>query len=243
MPDSPRPDPDPRGDDHVCRRSSPRSSRWFTGAPSWIALIGVYLLLGIALDIFVYSWLFRYQPPGMTFVLAVAEFGLLYLLTVVLNDIDLSLWETIVVYWVSWILAIWTKIVVLPLLSLTYLESSGEFRRPEWSIPPQQEPLPIIAAASGFGSPPAAGPEPAPRPATGGDAGPRGEVPEPEAVPAAIQRELETTGALGSQTVPFQPEGPPRRRGSAARRELMIVYSYALVAATFAAEAYYFAVT
>src|SRR6266566_2959137 len=113
--------------------------------PSWVALIGLYLLLGVALDVFVYSWALRYQPPWMTFVLAVAEFGLLYVLVVVLDDIDLSLTETIAVYWVSWLLAIWTKIVALPIFSLTYLESAGEFRRPEWSIPPQHEQLPLLA--------------------------------------------------------------------------------------------------
>lgn len=208
---------------------------------SWIALIGIYLLLGIALDVFVYSWLFRYQPPWMTFVLAVAEFGLLYLLVVVLDDIDLSLWETIVVYWVSWILAIWTKIALLPLLSLTYLESAGEFRRAEWSIPPQQEALPIIAAARGAEAAPAAAAEPAPPPTVGAGEHMRGDVPEPEPVPAAIQRELDAT--LGSRSVPFRPEGSPRRRGSAARRGWMIIYSYALVVATFGAEAFYFATT
>src|SRR6266508_1276200 len=93
--------------------------------PSWIALIGLYLLLGVALDVLVYSWLLRYQPPWMTFVLAVAEFGLLYVLVVVLDDIDLSLAETIAVYWVSWVLAIWTKSVALPILSLTYLEAAA----------------------------------------------------------------------------------------------------------------------
>ena len=38
---------------------------------------------------------------------------------------------------------------MLPIASLTYLESSLEFRRPEWSIPPAQESLPIIAASEG----------------------------------------------------------------------------------------------
>ena len=237
--------PDTLGRIHT--RVAPRAARAarlvlsLSGAPDWIVLIGVYLLLGVALDIGVYSWLLRYQPPWMTVVLALAEFGLLYVLANMLK-LDLSpRGDRLLLGLVG--ARDSTRIVVLPLLSLTYLESAGEFRRIEWSLPPPQESLPILAAASGFGSPPAAGPEPTPRPATGGDAGPRGEVPEPEAVPAAIERELETTGALGSRTVPFQPEGPPRRRGSAARRELMIVYSYALVAATFAAEAYYFAVT
>jgi hypothetical protein len=214
-----------------------------TWRPDWIALIGLYLLLGIALDVFVYSWLFRYQPPWMTFVLAVAEFGLLYLLTVLLDDIDLSLWETILVYWVSWVLAIWTKIAVLPLLSLTYLESAGEFRRAEWSIPPQQETLPIIAAVPSAGPSPTRVEEPTPPPPAMAGGPTRGAVAELEPVPTAIREEREATGAPAPRTVPFRPEGPPSRRGSAARRGAMIIYSYALVTATFAAEAFYFAAT
>ncbi len=206
--------------------------------PSWIALIGLYLLLGIALDVFVYSWLFRYQPPWMTFVLAVAEFGLLYVLVVLLDDIDLSLTETIAVYWVSWILAIWTKIVLLPIFSLTYLESAGEFRRPEWSIPPKQEVLPIIAAIPGVGAVAMGAAAVAAPPPTTEAAGQRGEVPEP--VPGPIERELEATGARASGSAAFHPEDPQRRRGSAARRGWMIAYSYALVAATIVAEIAYF---
>ena len=44
-----------------------------TGRPDWIVLIGVYLMLGVALDAGVYAWVIRYQPPWMTFVLAVFE--------------------------------------------------------------------------------------------------------------------------------------------------------------------------
>jgi hypothetical protein len=208
---------------------------------SWIALIGIYLLLGIALDIFVYSWLFRYQPPWMTFVLAVAEFGLLYVLVVALDDIDLTLWETIAVYWISWILAIWTKIAVLPIVSLTYLESSGEFRRPEWSIPPQREVLPIIAAVPAGGrAVVATGPAGRVPPPPAEPSGTRGEVPEP--VPGPIEHELEATGALGREQPAFEPEGARRRRGSAARRYGMIVYSYVVVGATIVAETAYFLV-
>jgi hypothetical protein len=209
--------------------------------PSWIALIGLYLLLGVALDVFVYSWLFRYQPPWMTFALAVAEFGLLYVLVVVLDDIDLSLTETIAVYWVSWLLAIWTKIVLLPIFSLTYLESAGEFRRPEWSIPPQQEVLPIIAAVAGVGAVAMGAAAPAAPPPTAQPAGQRGEVPEP--VPGPIERELEATGASASGLPAFHPEAPQRRRGSAARRGWMMAYSYVLVTATIAAEIAYFVST
>lgn len=206
--------------------------------PNWIALIGLYLLLGVSLDVFVYSWLFRYQPPWMTFVLALAEFGLLYVLVVLLNDIHLSLTETILVYWVSWLLAIGTKIVLLPILLLTYLESAGEFRRPEWSIPPDRETLPIIAALPGvgavaMGTTSTIAPPPAARAMQQ-----RGEVPEP--VPESIMRELEATGASVAGLPAFHPEDPHRRRGSAARRMWMIAYSYALVIAAIAAETAYF---
>ena len=39
-----------------------------TGHFDWIALIGIYYIQGIFLDTCVYSWLFRFQPPWMTFV-------------------------------------------------------------------------------------------------------------------------------------------------------------------------------
>ena len=42
----------------------------------------------------------------------------------------ISIWEAIIFYWIAWILAIpITKVVLLPLLSFTYLESAGEIRR------------------------------------------------------------------------------------------------------------------
>jgi uncharacterized metal-binding protein len=119
-----------------------------TGREDWLVLIGVYLILGVALDSVVYPLVLRYQPPWMTFVLGLVEFGLMLILVNAL-ELDLSLAEAIVFYWVSWILATLTKIIMLPIWSLTYLESSLEFRRPEWSIPPAQESLPLIAAAEG----------------------------------------------------------------------------------------------
>ena len=116
-----------------------------TGRPGWIVLIGVYLLLGVALDAGVYAWALKYQPPWMAFVLAVAELGLLFVLANVL-ELGLSAAEAIIFFWISWILAITTKIVLLPIFSLTYLESAGEFRRIEWSVPPSQASLPVIAS-------------------------------------------------------------------------------------------------
>src|SRR5215213_4902735 len=118
-----------------------------TGEAGWIVLIGVYLLMGVALDVIVYPWLLRYQPPWMTGVLGLGEFGLLLVLANVL-ELGLSIPEAIVFYWVSWLMAATTKIVVLPVASLTYLESSLEFRRPAWSIPPPQETHPVVAAGA-----------------------------------------------------------------------------------------------
>ena len=107
-----------------------------TGEHGYLVVTGIYLLMGIALDALVYSWLLRYQPPWMTLVLALAEFGILYALVGFLDTVDLTVVEIVIFYWVAWILGVWTKIVVLPILSLTYLESAGEFRRIEWSVPP-----------------------------------------------------------------------------------------------------------
>ncbi len=123
-----------------------------TRDPDWIALIGLYLLLGVALDALVYSWAIRYQPPWMTFVLALVELGLLLALAHRGVDLTLSLGGSIAFYWAAWLLAIATKIAVLPNLSLTYLESAGEFRTTEWSIPPSREPTPIYGSSSGPGA-------------------------------------------------------------------------------------------
>jgi hypothetical protein len=44
------------------------------------------------------------------------------------------------------VIAIWTKIVVLPLVSLSWIENGGEFRKVGWSVAPDYVPLPVIAA-------------------------------------------------------------------------------------------------
>jgi len=142
------------------------------GNIAWLVLIGVYLLLGVALDSAVYSWLIRYQPPWLAGLLAVAELGLLLILVDVLQ-LGLKIPAAIVFYWVAWALAAITKIVLLPIVSLTYLESSGEFRRVEWSIPPSQASLPVIASAAEA----EAGPGPVLRGASGIHAVPLGPKP------------------------------------------------------------------
>jgi hypothetical protein len=127
-----------------------------TGHFDWLALIGIYYVMGIFLDTAIYSWLFRFQPPWMTFVIAVSELGYLLVLSHALANEGgagglghISVPEAIVFYWAAWILAIpVTKVMLLPLISLTYLESAGELRRIEWSIPESQVALPVLASAA-----------------------------------------------------------------------------------------------
>ena len=75
----------------------------------WIVTIGIYLLMGVALDAIVYPYLIKWQPPWLTFVLAIGEFVILYAISQWLT-IDLKPAEAILLYWGSWTLAIWTKI-------------------------------------------------------------------------------------------------------------------------------------
>lgn len=155
-----------------------------TGQPDWIVIIGIYFLMGITLDTLVYSWAFKYQPPWMTFLLAVGEWGILLVLVGLLNDAsdgklpNVSVLEASIFYWVSWILAIWTKVVILPLISLTYLESAGEFRRIQWSIPPQNVAVPVLASTEEA----KAGPGPVVREASGAHARPLEPLPSPSGV-------------------------------------------------------------
>jgi hypothetical protein len=119
-----------------------------TGNAGWIVLIGIYLILGVALDLVVYPLVIKWQPPWLTGVLGVVEFVLLYLLARVLN-VGLTPVQAIVWYWVAWAIARLTRIVVLPLLSLSYVENGTEFRSTGWSIPAEQESIPLVARPEG----------------------------------------------------------------------------------------------
>ena len=118
-----------------------------TGRADWIVLIGVLLLMGTALDVVVYNWLIRYQPPWLTGVIGLAELGFLFVLAHLLK-LNLTDFEAIAFYIASWSLATATRIALFPTFSLTYLESAAEFRRIEWSIPAPQEQLPVFASAA-----------------------------------------------------------------------------------------------
>ena len=117
-----------------------------TGNEGWIVLIGIYLLVGVTLDVLFYPYLIKWQPPWLTFVLGAGEFALVYVVAQV-TKVGLSPVEAVCFYWASWVLAIWTRIVALPLVSLTWIEDGGEFRRPGWSITPEQEPVAALGVA------------------------------------------------------------------------------------------------
>lgn len=115
-----------------------------TGNEGYIVLIGIYLLMGTVLDVLFYPLVIKWQPPWLTFVLAVGEFVILYVLSQVL-EVGLTPAEAIIFYWVCWVMGNWTKIVILPLMELTWIESGGEFRTTGWSSVPEMELLPVLA--------------------------------------------------------------------------------------------------
>ena len=121
----------------------------------WIVTIGVFLLMGVTLDVIFYPLVIKWQPPWLTFVLALGEFVILFVLLKVLKPghgfgdtatLGIRDLKPIGLYWASWLLIVFTRIVIFPLLTLTRIEDGAEFRRVGWSVPPEVEPVPIIAA-------------------------------------------------------------------------------------------------
>jgi hypothetical protein len=118
-----------------------------TSNEAYLLIIGLYYLIGVALDTTLYPLIIRWQPPWLTFVLGFGEFVLVYVAAQVLN-VPLEPWQAVVWYWCAWVLAVWTGIVILPIVSLTWIESGGEFRRTGWSVNPENESVPVLAAAT-----------------------------------------------------------------------------------------------
>lgn len=117
-----------------------------TGNGEWLALIGIYLLMGVTLDCCVYRPIFSWQPGWLTLILAVAEYVLLMVIALFL-EFSIPFWQATIFYWAVWVIAQCVRIVLLPLIWLTRLEDGGELRRPEWTIPAQLEQLPVLASA------------------------------------------------------------------------------------------------
>jgi hypothetical protein len=126
-----------------------------TGNAGWIVLIGLYFVIGVALDTAFYPFIIRWQPPWLTFTLAVGEFVLVFIAAHFLK-VHLTDLEAILEYWIVWWIAIWTKVVILPLLSLSWIENAGEFRSTDWSVAPEYLPLPVtvFTPAQATGGPP-----------------------------------------------------------------------------------------
>ena len=121
-----------------------------TGRAGYILIIGIYFVIGVILDVAVYPYIIKWQPPWLTFLLAVAEFFLVYYIVKILDNeiagaVIITNAQAIFTYWITWWIAIWTKVVILPLISLSWVEDAGEFRQTGWSVAPDYTPLPISA--------------------------------------------------------------------------------------------------
>lgn len=121
------------------------------GDEGWIVTLGLWLVLGVALDVTVYPWLVRRQPPLVTGLLGIGELLLLLGLVAVLRPgrpgfAEGAAASLIAWYAASWVLAALTRVVILPVVWMTWSERGGELGDAGWSMPAEREPLPLVAA-------------------------------------------------------------------------------------------------
>lgn len=114
------------------------------GEWDWLALIGIYLVMGAVLDIAVYNPIASWQPPWLTGLLGLGEFVLLLVLALVL-ELNIPVWQAAIYYIAVWLVAQAVRIALLPLLFLTRLEDGGELRPVRWAVNRRQEQLPVLA--------------------------------------------------------------------------------------------------
>lgn len=119
-----------------------------TGTVSWLLLIGIFLLEGVILDALFYRYVVKWQPPWLTLVFGIGEFVIVYVLALVSKKVTLSPVDAAWFFWLSWIMAQLTRIVVLPIASLSWIENGGEFRSVGWSILPEREPVAALGTAA-----------------------------------------------------------------------------------------------
>ena len=115
-----------------------------TGNWGYVALVGLYLVMGAFLDLALYGWIVWWQPPWLTGLLGLAEYVLLLMLALSLG-FDIPIWAATVFYVGVWLVAQAVRIALLPLIFLTRIEDGGEVRRLRWTVSPRLEQVPVIA--------------------------------------------------------------------------------------------------
>lgn len=116
-----------------------------TGDGEWLALVGLYLVMGAVLDCCVYAPVVSWQPGWLTGVLGLAEYVLLLVLALALG-FAIPVGQATVFYAAVWLIAQGVRIAVLPLVFLTRLEDGGELRPVRWTVPPAHQQLPVLAS-------------------------------------------------------------------------------------------------
>jgi hypothetical protein len=115
-----------------------------TGNWGYLALVGLTLLVGATLDLALYGPIVFWQPPWLTGILGLGEYVIVLVLAIVL-DFGVPFWAATLFYWGIWVVAQWSRIVILPLIFLTRIEDGGQIRGIEWTIPPRMQQLPVLA--------------------------------------------------------------------------------------------------